>query len=192
MKVPCELANRESIRAYYSEGRLLIVATGKVGAGERVDIELVNPPTTPLEFKLQRCPKPGIWPAVIVPYTYEETFRITHSPDRVRIAGTIKVHHQDGVDEVSLEGMPEELAPFQDTLPAAGEDQATGYSRNLSFDEAFRDALENLGPGDPAHPDALTRMKVDEVGALFGGLAGFHRLYVKVTRTVGKVHPAQD
>jgi hypothetical protein len=50
----------------------------------------------------------------------------------------------------------------------------------MSFDEAFADAIANLRPSLPDHPDALSRVEVVDIGGLFGGLAGFHHLFVKV------------
>jgi len=63
------------------------------------------------------------------------------------------------------------------------EDVATGYSVKLSFDEAFADAVARLPRLDPTHPDTLEMVRVTEIGALFGGLAGQHRLSVTVRRT---------
>jgi hypothetical protein len=63
------------------------------------------------------------------------------------------------------------------------EDVATGYSSKLSFDEAFAEAVARLPRLDPAHPDMLQTVRVTEIGGLFGGFAGQHRLYVTVKRT---------
>ena len=60
----------------------------------------------------------------------------------------------------------------EDGLPA------TGRSASLSFDEAFADALAQLPPSPVA--DGQTRVKVTEIGGLFGGIAGFHELFVKI------------
>jgi len=181
VKVPCQLASRESIRAFYSDGIVVILATGSASAGDRIDIDMVLPSTTPLEFLLLRCPKPGVWPAVMRPYTYSESFVLSKDPDRVRIAGTIRVHHQDGVDDVRLEAFPEEFRLLR-KAPAerGGPRTATGTSSNLSFDEAFAEAVKILSAEGPAHPDALLHVRVDEVGGLFGGIAGFHQLYVRL------------
>jgi hypothetical protein len=65
-----------------------------------------------------------------------------------------------------------------------GADEATGFSRNLSFDEAFAHALANLPPLDlTGTADVLVRVQVVEIGALFGGIAGFNDLFVRVCRT---------
>lgn len=179
MKELCQLASRDSIRASYSQGVLLIVATGSVSAGDRVDIDMDPSGGSPPQFRLERCPRPGVWPRVMVPYTHRESFLLTRHPERVRIAGSILVHHQDGTDEVELEG-------FADDLPrgllasddVAGQQRVTGYSRQWSFDEAFADAMAMLGGREATHPDELFQVRVEEVGGLFGGIAGFNDLYV--------------
>ncbi len=180
MKEPCDLANRESIRAFYSNGVLLILATGQASAGDAIDIDMVRGSGPPLELVLQRCPKPGVWPDVMRSYTHKESFVLTRHPERVRIAGTVRIHHQDGVDEVPLEGLPAELADLVPPPVAGGERRATGYSSNLSFDEAFADAVKTITAEQDLHPDELLKVRVEEVGGLFGGLFGFRELYVKL------------
>jgi hypothetical protein len=71
-------------------------------------------------------------------------------------------------------------------------DEATGRSRNLSFEEAFTDAVKNLPPLDPSHPDALDVVVVTEIRGEFGGIAGFHDLVVKIRRSNTSVEPQRD
>lgn len=66
-----------------------------------------------------------------------------------------------------------------------GVDEATGFSADLSFDEAFRDALAGLPPlDDSGVADQLATVRVIDIAGLFGGIAGFHHLAVRVRRTV--------
>ncbi len=58
--------------------------------------------------------------------------------------------------------------------------EATGYSNALSFDEAFADALKKLPPPAVKFPDMLETVEVVHIGGSFGGIAGFHRLEVRV------------
>lgn len=58
--------------------------------------------------------------------------------------------------------------------------EATGRSRNLSFDEAFANAIKNLPPRTPSHPDEMDVVTVIEIRGEFGGFAGLHDLVVKV------------
>lgn len=69
------------------------------------------------------------------------------------------------------------------TLVRPTEDVATGYSKKRSFDEAFANAIAQLPALEPAHPDTLETVRVVEIGGLFGGIVGFHDLYVRVSRT---------
>ncbi|NIH69014.1 hypothetical protein [Modestobacter marinus] len=57
-----------------------------------------------------------------------------------------------------------------------------GSSAGMSFDEAFADAVANLPPFEPPFPDAMDRVDVVDTGALFGGIAGLHHLFVRVRR----------
>lgn len=58
--------------------------------------------------------------------------------------------------------------------------EAIGYSNKLSFDEAFADALRKLPPPSVKFPDMLETVEVVHIGASFGGIAGFHRLEVRI------------
>jgi len=57
---------------------------------------------------------------------------------------------------------------------------ATGYSESFSFTEAFQDAIANLPPDLNPFPDKLIEVTVTRVGANFGGIAGFNRMFVTV------------
>lgn len=58
--------------------------------------------------------------------------------------------------------------------------ESVGYSNKLSFDEAFADALRKLPPPSVKFPDMLETVEVVQIGASFGGIAGFHRLEVRI------------
>ncbi|MGH3849852.1 MAG: hypothetical protein ACRDRT_09140 [Pseudonocardiaceae bacterium] len=138
----------------------------------------------PQQFDLVQCPKPGLWPQVVTPYQYAEA--VPFPKDQP----TVTVHHADGSDAVSIEDCGPELAGFTravtgdaDRARPPGADEATGFSKNLSFEEAFANALANLPPIEHPVPDALSRIEVLEIGGLFGGFAGFHELFVRISRT---------
>ncbi|MGH3979391.1 MAG: hypothetical protein ACRDRZ_10395 [Pseudonocardiaceae bacterium] len=185
MTTRCELSTRTEIRAFYAYEHLLIVAEGVLPTpGFDPDIEqsplLIFPP----QFSLLRCQRPGVFPQVETPFRHAESFRLGERPEAVT------VHHAEGSDSVRVEDCGESLAPYAQSVRGGleggcpeGADQATGMSKNLSFDEAFRDALAQLPPIEDPHPDQLQRVQVVEIGALFGGIAGFHALTVKVCRT---------
>lgn len=58
--------------------------------------------------------------------------------------------------------------------------QSIGYSNTFSFDEAFRNAVQNL-PNDANSVDKLETITVEKIGAHIGGIAGIKQLYVKIS-----------
>ncbi len=181
-KTGWELAQRNRIRAFRAGRYLLIVAQGDLPTpGYDVKIEQSPIRIFPPQFNLLRRERPGVWPDVIQPYRYGEV--VPYPPDQ----SAVTVHHRDGRDDVQIEACGEDLAAFagvfgdrRDEAARSTAREATGISRNLSFDEAFADALSQLPPPTTQHPDQLTSVVVVETGGLFGGFAGFHHLYVRI------------
>jgi hypothetical protein len=182
----CELAARTRIRALRVDQNLLLIAEGELPSpGFRVDIRQNPRRIFPPQFDLLRCPLPGLFPQVITPYRYAETVRFPADQ------ASVTLHHADGADEVTIEDYGSELQPYADALRGSpdrpcppGADEATGFSSNLSFDDAFAQALANLPPLDlGGTADVLVRVQVVEIGGLFGGIAGFNDLFVRVCRT---------
>ena len=60
--------------------------------------------------------------------------------------------------------------------------EGVGISPSFSFDEAFQAAIRDAEPG-PGYPDRLLTFTVQEVGARFGGIAGFRHMFVRVRCT---------
>jgi len=178
-----ELAQRSSIRAFRAGQYVLIVAEGEVPTpGYEVDIVQSPLRIFPQQYNLVRRERPGIWPQVVTPYRVAEV--VAFPADQP----VVTVHHADGADRVTIEECGTELREFTEAVSGsqdapAGAAHATGFSRNLSFDEAFANALRSLPPTEPPFPDALTRIRVLEIGALFGGFAGFRDLFVRICRT---------
>lgn len=82
------------------------------------------------------------------------------------------------------------VASNAQTPGATGEDAvATGVSKGgpsgWSFEEAFNDAIAQLGSAGPNIPDWLDTYTVEEIGARIGGIAGFNDLLVTVKRAAG-------
>jgi hypothetical protein len=176
----CELSNRRSLRAFFGYGHLVLVAEGDFPTpGFYADFYELPIEIFPPQFALHRCPRPGVWPRVITPFVYAETFRFPSGVEQITI------HHADGSDQVPIEDFGP-LATFGSVLATDADDDevALGLSPNLSFDEAFADALTKLPVRiDPPHPDSMANVRVLEIGGLFGGLPGFRHLYVRVRRT---------
>jgi hypothetical protein len=182
----CELAARTRIRALRVDQNLLLIAEGELPSpGFRVDIRQNPRRIFPPQFDLLRCPLAGLFPQVVTPYRHAETVRFPADQ------ASVTVHHADGADEVTIEDYGSELQPYADALRGSpdrpcppGADEATGFSSTLSFDEAFAHALANLPPLDlGGTADVLVRVQVVEIGGLFGGIAGFNDLFVRVCRT---------
>jgi flagellar biogenesis protein FliO len=182
----CELGARTRIRVVRVDQNLLLIAEGELPSpGFRVDIRQNPRRIFPQQFDLLRCRLPGSFAQVITPFRYAETVRFPADQ------AVVTVHHADGADQVTIEDYAEELQAYADVLRGSpdrpcppGADEATGFSGNLSFDEAFADALANLPPLDlGGTADVLVRVQVVEIGGLFGGIAGFNDLFVRVCRT---------
>ncbi len=182
-----ELASRTRIRAFREGPFVLIVAEGELPTpGYQVDIAKSLLRIFPQQFNLLRRAKPGIFPQHVTPYRYAEAVRYPEDQPQ------ITVHHADGTDHVDIEPAGKELAGYVEavrggtdrTAPPEGAEEAIGLSPTLSFDEAFANALANLPPSDATLADALARVQVLEIGGLFGGFAGFHHLFVRVSRTI--------
>ena len=107
---------------------------------------------------------------------------------------SVVVHHEDGRDDVRVNADEEApslahgaLAPIRALMggEAEGFYEATGMSAKISFDEAFADAVSRLPGSQSPVADEMTTVTVSEIGAWFGGIAGFHHLFVTVRSGVG-------
>lgn len=186
MATSCELAQRETIRAFRTGRHVLIIAEGELPT-PGYDVRITQRPERifPPWYQVLRCARPGFFPQVVVPY------RTSQSVDYPEDPATIRVFHADGEDDVTIEACGDELSAYGEVVGGAGAeracpegaDEATGFSKSLSFDEAFADAVAKLPRFEPEHPDTLETVRVVEIGGLFGGIAGFHDLYVRVCRT---------
>jgi len=59
--------------------------------------------------------------------------------------------------------------------------EGVGYSDSFCFDEAFENAVQNLPKDDNPFPDKLIKITVESIGAELGGIAGFHRMVVRIS-----------
>jgi hypothetical protein len=178
----CQLAQRNTIRAFRSGPKVVIIAEGDLPSpGYDAKITLRPEDIFPPWYQVLRCSRPGIFPPVLVPY------RVSLTVDYPEDQAVVRVFHADGEDDVRIEACGDELAGYSAVVSGGGSpegaDEATGFSKQLSFDEAFADAIAQLPPIEPERPDALATVRVVEIGGLFGGIAGFHDLYVRVCRT---------
>lgn len=185
MIVTCGLAQRTRIRAFRARQYVLIIAEGELPTpGFTVDIAQSPLKIFPPQFDVLRRTRPGNWPQRVTPYRDAETVRFPEDQP------TVTVHHADGTDQVGIESCGEELSFYlravgdnADRPCPPGADEATGFSKKLSFDEAFANARGNLPPAQSSVADSLERIQVLEIGALYGGIAGFHDMFVRICRT---------
>lgn len=177
MPVTCELARRTRIRAFRARQYVLIIAEGELPT-PGIDVHIIPSPveTSPTQFTVTCCPHPGIRRQRVTPY--RETITVRFPEDQP----TVTVHHAEGTDQVDIEKCGEELSFY---LRAIGDnaEEATGFSKKLSFEEAFANARTNLPPAQSPVADSLERIQVLEIGALFGSIAGFHDMFVRICRT---------
>ena len=176
-----KLAERSSIRAFRAGPYVLIIAEGKLPSpGHEVDIVQSRLRIYPPQHDLVARSLPGVYPQVVTPYLYGETVRFPADQP------VVTVHHAEGSDQVEIKDSGAELSAYLQAVSGgtAGQaDEATGFSKNLSFDEAFASALESLPATTTKTADAMDRVQVVEIGGLFGGIAGFHDMYVRIRRT---------
>jgi hypothetical protein len=180
MNGECELATRKKIQACYWDSYLLIVAEGDLPTPcYEVSIERNLLTVDPPEYVLKRCPTAGFCQEVETPYTATKLFPVDTRPAQVI------VHHAKGRDTVEVKDEDAE-SPMRALLSTSGESdgvqEAVGRSRNLSFDEAFADAIKKLPRPNRTKTDYLDVIKVTEIRGEFGGFAGLHDLVVKVQR----------
>ena len=181
-----EPASRTEINAYRVLDYVLITARGdNPTPGYEIDIQQSLIKIFPPQYALVRRETTGIVPQVETPYRYAEVISYPKDPS------TVRVHHADGFDDVEIQPAAKQLESFTSAIVGSaqrpcpsGADQATGFSNTFSFDEAFADALARLPKAPDPHPDTLAAIDVLETGALLGGFAGFHHLFVRVSRTV--------
>ncbi|MGH3887834.1 MAG: hypothetical protein ACRDSZ_14940 [Pseudonocardiaceae bacterium] len=186
MTATCELAQRTRIRAFRAQQYVLIIAEGELPT-PGFDVNIAPSPLRvfPPQFNLLSCPPPGIRPQIVTPYRCAETVRFPADQP------TVTVHHAAGTDQVDIEKCGEELSFYLQVISGdadrpcpAGADVATGFSKKLSYDEAFANALANLPPLKSPGADGVERIQVVKIGGLFGSTAGFHDLFVRICRTV--------
>ncbi len=186
MSVIWEPANRTELRAFrLPSNHLLVAARGENPTpGYAVDLEQSLIRIFPPQFVLRRRQLPGFWAQVVTPYQRSEI--VSYPAEQ----STIRIHHAEGFDDTTIEELDERVARFTSTVSSnyqtapEGSDEATGFSANLSFDEAFADALANLPEPKEPVADQLQRIEVQETGALLGGIVGFHHMFVRVSRTL--------
>jgi hypothetical protein len=185
-------AETESIDAFYHAGVLFITAMGsKPNSCYEVDIERLPIRIFPPQYAVRWREKP-CGDEREVHYRVLETFVAPASE-------TVTVHDASGPRDVPVRMLdfhpglgPDPVSPAAGTAmlhasrPGAADaeqETSTGYSASWDFGEALRRAVEGLPKRPtPGMTDELFRWEVVSSGAVKGGFAGFHHLYVTVRR----------
>jgi hypothetical protein len=185
MAITCELAQRTAVRAFRVGQRALVVAEGEL-PDPSYEAKITQRPQRifPPWYQVLSCPRVGVFPDVIASLP-----RIAH---RRVPRGTIDDH-----------GLPRRRRGRRDDRgvwrravgvqrdrrrcsPRRGSSRrgrrCDGVRKEAELRRASADALTRLPPIEPDDPVTLETVRVVEVGGLFGGIAGFHDLYVKVSR----------
>lgn len=175
------LISATKLAAVHTGEMLVIIAEGeKPSPGHQVDIEVLK--SNPPQYSVVAS---AVGPVICVmtAYRYAEAFIEPYQP-------IIKVHTMDGtrdVDVLRISAQSTGDGSVVANLFATAElsrrsNTAVGYSDTFSIEEAFKDAIGNLPPGPAPYPDYLASVKIQEIGALYGGFAGYNgKLFVKVS-----------
>src|SRR5437879_1613973 len=147
----CSLSDRTSFRAFYGSDYLLIIAVLDTGPAWTLHLTRRLPDGDVPEFVFERCRKPGLQPLFIV-----KDARFAEIVPQAPRPEHIKIHYSGGTDDVKVEDLSPELSAYKASLPRdqglVSGVEATGYSPNLSFDEALANANANMPPASP-NPD---------------------------------------
>jgi hypothetical protein len=167
------------ITAIYLVNRLIIRAKGtKPTPCHEVRIRRSPNLIFPPQYIVETCSKPGICIDVIAPFDVSEVFLAPQSE-------SVRVHCSDGVKVVPVTVV--KTATSGGTVKllsgepvASSRREAVGYSESFDLAEAFQDALKALPPEEHPFPDKLITIRVSEVGGLFGGIVGFHKMFIRI------------
>ena len=179
MSSPCGLATVTEINAVYFIDRLIIRAKGnKATPCHKVKIRRSPIDIFPPQYFVDVCATPQICIAVITPFDVVDVFIAP-------LSESIKVQTASGLQTVPVRVIRHEMPA---SVRLAGESdavastvrEAVGYSETFDFREAFQDAVANLPPDPHPFPDKLVTVTVVETGAMFGGIAGVHKMFVRI------------
>ena len=175
----CVPANCSQITAIYFMNRLIIRARGtKPTPCHTVKIRRSPNRIFPPEYVVETCSKPVFCIEVIAPFDVTEVFLAPQT-------ATVRVHCAEGtkvvpVQVVATPTVASSLKLLSAEAAPCTKREAVGYSETLNFTEAFEDALQSLPPDTHPFPDKLIAVKVTEIGGLFGGIAGVHKMFVRI------------
>jgi hypothetical protein len=162
---------------------VLVIAGEKPTACHIVDLEMKPIEIFPPEFRATLTTNPAArCTQVVVPYERAEAFPFSD------LAGErVTIEAAGGDVEVTIEQVDEDVSVAAGQPGARLDDIvgpptiAIGYSDDFDVGVAIRDAMGKLPSRGGGIPDWLETYSVVEIGAEVGGIAGFNRLFVKVS-----------
>jgi hypothetical protein len=167
---PWQVARVKTAEAYSLVGHLILIVTGdKPAPCYQVRIEHVFTIAPPDTFIVE-WRQNGPCPQVVTPYREVAIFNIGSTPDKIAVLTA------EGTKTVTVKHLPLREGAAAEAK-TAGPRTATGYSSAFSFEEALNNAIRKLPPN---FPDELQHFTVTETGAIVGGIAGIHRMFVTI------------
>src|SRR3954447_3442363 len=179
-----QLAQVDTAKAFQVGKYLVLVIAGeKPTPCHMVDIEMLPIEIFPPQFRATLSVDPRVRCIdVVVPYERAEAFPFSD------LAGqTLTIEAAGGNVEATGETVEEDMTVAAAEPGARIEDIAGpatiafGYSDDFDVGAAIKDAIGKLPPRGGGIPDWLSRYTVLEIGAEVGGIAGLHRLFVKLS-----------
>jgi hypothetical protein len=179
-----QLAQVQTAKAFQvGDYTVLVIAGEKPTPCHQVDIELLPIRIFPPEFRATlTVDQAATCVDMVAPYERAEAFPFSD------LAGQqLTIEAADGNVEVTVEKVEVDLSVGTEGPGASIDDivgppaVAIGYSDDYDFGAAIKDAIGKLSPRGGGIPDWLAHYRVVEIGADVGGIAGFNRLYVKVS-----------
>jgi hypothetical protein len=128
------------------------------------------------KFDFVADPPTGIYLNVLSPI--EAIYEFTHVPEKkiqILVSGTSNskdmYHGKEENPVLPKKGLIDSNEEIRYSI---------GYSNSFSFDEAFRNAVQNLHQGENS-ADKLENIAVEKIGAHIGGIAGIQQLFIKIS-----------
>jgi hypothetical protein len=203
----CGFANAKNIRAFYIPGFLVFNAQGVQRPNVCYKVKIKQSPYRiyPPMYDLLQCIKEGTicTQQFPMPIDHWEIIPSGKPPEDYTFVNT-----RDGRERVEIEkiefgaaglgdgggampspftlaGVPGLFRSFSGSIDENTTEteferiEATGYSEDFKFDEAFSDAVRQLPESNI--PDWQDVIQVDDIGAIIGGIAGVRKMYVKIS-----------
>lgn len=164
------LARKDIARSFYVQGRHVMLVQGKKPSGSEVDLT-----ETGLDLGISSLTL-AMAQHVTSDAATERYYLVRPVFAKGPMRHAVRLIHQAG-----RELIPVEPLVCRAVKPTGA---ATGISQDFRFDEAFEDALRQL-PAFQAANRSLPLPLIDVVamGAVYGGFAGFSRLFLRVEAT---------